>query len=141
MKQALSFLTLGVHDLDRMKEFYRDVFGWKPIKDNDGIVFFKLNGIILALFPAEELADDIGVKNNGKGFKRFSLAMNFGSEQEVNDAFGRLKEKGAKVLKEPEKVFWGGYRGYVADAEDNYWELAYNPFLKMDEAGNVITHK
>lgn len=25
--------------------------------------------------------------------------------------------------------------------EDNLWEIAYNPFLDMDESGNVVGHK
>lgn len=140
MKQLLNFITLGVHDLDKMKSWYKEKFGWKTLKDSDGIVFFKLNGFILALFPADELADDVGVKQDGKGFKRFTLAINYKSEQEVDKAFEDLAKKGVKTIKEPQKVFWGGYSGYIADAEDNYWELAYNPFLEMDDKGNVVTH-
>jgi predicted enzyme related to lactoylglutathione lyase len=49
MKQRLTFLTLGVNDLEKMKTFYSDVFGWKTLKDGDGIVFYRLNGIILGL--------------------------------------------------------------------------------------------
>jgi hypothetical protein len=33
-----------------------------------------------------------------------------------------------KILKSPEKVFWGGYRGYISDIEGNAIEIAYNPF-------------
>lgn len=140
MKQLLHFITLGVRDLDLMKTWYMQKFGWKPMKDENGIVFFKLNGFILALFPANELAEDIGVSNDGKGFKKISLAINFNSESEVDEAIDDLKKKGVKIVKEPQKVFWGGYHAYVVDAEENYWELAYNPFLKMDEDGNVASH-
>lgn len=62
MQQRLSFITLGVNDLDSVKNFYIEKFGWKPLKDSDGIVFFKLNGFILALFPNEELAKDANLK-------------------------------------------------------------------------------
>ena len=141
MKQLLNFLTIGVNDLDKMKSFYKDKFGWETLKDSDGIVFFKLNGFILGLFPANELAEDISIIQDGSGFKRFTMAINYNSEQEVDKTFADLKQKGVKVIREPEKVFWGGYRGYIADIEDNYWELAYNPFLELDENGNVIAHK
>ncbi len=141
MKQQISFLTIGVNDLDKMKNFYKEKFEWTTIKDSDGIAFFKLNGFILGLFPANELAEDAGVPQDGQGFKRFALAINFNSEEEVNKAFDELRHKGVKIIKEPEKVFWGGYRGYIADIEDNYWEFAYNPFLELDKEGNVMTHK
>jgi len=140
MKQQLTFLTLGVNDLEKMKSFYSEIFGWKTLKDSDGIVFYRLNGIILALYPAGELAEDIGVNAKGNGFKKFSLAINFHSEKEVDSAFIVLQKKGVQVIKTPEKVFWGGYRGYVSDPEENYWELAYNPFLEMDKLGNVKGH-
>lgn len=141
MQQRLSFLTIGVTDLKAMKAFYIEKFGWKPSKDddNDGIAFFKLNGFVLGLFPAEELAEDAGVAQDGAGaFKRMTMAINMRSEKEVNETFATLKAKGVTITKAPEKVFWGGYRGYVADIENNLWEIAYNPFMEMDDAGNVI---
>ncbi len=141
MKQLLNFITLGVDDLDKVKKFYQEKFGWTPLKDSNGIAFFKLNGFILGLFPNNELAKDAGVPDDGRGFKRFTLAINFKTEQEVDKAFDDLKQKGVKIIKAPEKVFWGGYRGYIADIENNLWEIAYNPFLELDSEGNVVTHK
>ena len=141
MKQQVSFITLGVDNLEETKKFYIEKFGWKPIKDSDGIVFFKLNGFILGLFPANELAKDAGVNSNGKGFKKFALAINLNSESEVDKVFKELRQKNVKVIKDPEKVFWGGYRGYIADNEQNLWEIAYNPFLEMDKEGNVLGHQ
>lgn len=140
MNQQLHLLTLGVKDLGAMKRFYTEKFGWTTLIDRDGIVFIKLNGIILALFPEHELAEDAGVKNDGKGFKRFTLAVCLKSEKEVDEKFSLLRSRGVKVVKEPEKVFWGGYRGYVSDPEHNLWEIAYNPFLKFDRDGNIAGH-
>ena len=141
MDQRISFLTIGVKDLDAMKHFYNTVFGWTPVKDSDGIVFYKLNGFILALYPATELAEEVNTTDDGEGFKRFSLSVNFRSEAEVDAIFGSLELKGAKVIRMPEKVFWGGYRGYIGDIEGNCWELAYNPFLDLDSSGNVKSHQ
>lgn len=134
MKQTLTLITLGVQNFPAMKSWYKETFGWTPFQENDNIVFFKLNGgTVLSLFPAHELAEDIGVPQDGLGFKRFTLAINFRSEQEVDEATEDLRRKGVKIVCEPEKVFWGGYRGYIADPEDNYWELAYNPHLLPDD--------
>jgi len=38
-----------------------------------------------------------------------------------------------KIVKEPQEVFWGGYSSYVADPDENLWEICYNPYLEMDE--------
>ena len=132
MNQRISFITLGVNDLNAMKQFYIEKFGWTPMKEEEGIVFFQMNGFILGLYPARELAEDANVPNDGHGFKRFTLAINLKSEEEVNEVFVQLKEKGVTVVREPEKVFWGGYRGYIADIENNYWEFAYNPFIEIE---------
>ena len=137
MDQRLNFITLGVANLPVMRAFYIDKFGWTPMQDDEGIVFFRLNGMVLALYPSRELAEDIGTSGGGAGFKRFSLSVNFNSIEEVDLAYQRLIEKGVRSVRPPEKVFWGGYRGYIADPEDNFWELAYNPFLALDADGNV----
>lgn len=139
-EQRVSFITLGVDDLEATKQFYITQFGWTPVKD-DGIVFFKMNGFILGLFPRHELAADAGVSGEGSGFKGITLAYNARSEAEVDAIMERLAENGVRIVTPAEKVFWGGYRGYIADNENNLWEIAYNPFLDMDEAGNVIYHK
>lgn len=141
MDQRLTFVTLGVNDLAAMTKFYTEQFGWIPMKKVDSIVFFKLNGTILGLFPASDLAADIGIVNDGSGFKRFTLAVNYATEQDVDVVFDRLSQNGVRIVKSPEKVFWGGYSGYVADIENNYWEIACNPFLEMDEDGNAVRHK
>lgn len=140
--QKISFFTLGVKDLERMKNFYKEVFGWVPEKDNDGIVFFKLNGFIFGLYPVDALAEDIGIRQDGQdGFKGCTLAMNYRSEAEVDLTFTTLVTKGARAVLQPERVVWGGYRGYIADPENNYWELAFNPFLEMDDQGNIRSHQ
>ncbi len=78
---------------------------------------------------------------DGSGFKRFTLAFNLRSEQEVDQLFLELREKEVKIIQQPKKVFWGGYRGYIVDPDNNLWEIAYNPFLILDQQGNVIGHK
>jgi catechol 2,3-dioxygenase-like lactoylglutathione lyase family enzyme len=141
MEQRLSFITIGCADLDKLKQFYIDKFKWAPLKDSDGIVFFKLNGFILSLFPTNELAADARVPGYGNGFKKFTLAINYKSEKEVDEVFKTLQGRGVKVIKAPQKASWGGYSGYVADIEGNLWEIAFNPFLEMDDKGNVLTHR
>lgn len=138
MEQRITFFTLGVDNLARMSQWYQDVFGWTPLKNEEGVCFFKVGGSILGLYPSADLAEDIGIQQDGSGFKRVALAINLRSEKEVDAAIENLRAKGARIIRDPENVFWGGYRGYIADPEDNYWEIVYNPFLELDEYGNVI---
>ena len=141
MNQRLTYVTLGVSNLEEMTSFYKEKFGWTPLKEMEGICFFKLNGIILALFPAKELAEDAGITFHSSKWKQMSFSINFNSEKEVDQNIAALKKKGVSIIKKPQKVFWGGYSSYVQDPESNLWELAYNPFLEMDENGYVSGHQ
>ena len=79
------------------------------------------------------LADDAQVKNDAGTYRGFSLAHNARSEAEVDALFKEALALGASALKTPQKVFWGGYSGYVADPDHNYWEIAFNPFMPSDD--------
>jgi catechol 2,3-dioxygenase-like lactoylglutathione lyase family enzyme len=132
MEQRLTFITLGVKDLKASIDFYENKLGWKRSElSKDDIVFFELNGIHLSLYPRNELAKDATVDPAGNGFKGFTLSYNAGSEREVDDLINALKKKGVQIIKEPQKVFWGGYSSYIADPDGNLWEIAYNPFIKL----------
>jgi hypothetical protein len=138
MEQRLTIITLGVSDLKKSTDFYKTKFGWKKSElSNEHISFFTLNGIQLALYDRNELAEDATVNSNGYGFKGFTLAYNTKSEKEVDQLIEKLRAEGVKIIKEPQKVIWGGYSSYVSDLDGNLWEIAFNPFLKLNEDGNV----
>tara|TARA_R110002096_G_scaffold152972_7_gene316517 strand:+ start:20541 stop:20966 length:426 start_codon:yes stop_codon:yes gene_type:complete len=139
MEQRLTIVTLGVKDLNNASAFYEDKFGWKKMNSsNEFIHFFKLNGILLSLYPKEKLAEDTTVNYKDNGFKGFTLAYNTRSKEEVDELVEILENKGVKIIKKPKDAFWGGYSSYVSDPDGNLWEIAFNPFLPLDENGNVI---
>jgi uncharacterized glyoxalase superfamily protein PhnB len=39
------------------------------------------------------------------------------------------------MVKQPHRVFWGGYSGYVADLDGHLWELAHNPGFQLTADG------
>lgn len=139
MEQRLTIVGLGVEDLQVSSQFYEEKFGWKKMKSsNEGITFFQLNGILLSLYPNEKLAEDATVSPEGNGFKGFTLAFNTRTKEEVDTLIAELDAKGVKIVKRPQSVFWGGYSSYIADPDDNLWEIAFNPYLPLDEAGNTL---
>ncbi len=142
MEQRLTIVGLGVDDLTTSNDFYENILGWKKLpSSNDDISFFQLNGILLSLYPREKLAEDAQVPHEGSGFKGFSLAYNTRSKEEVDDIITTLENKGVTIVKHPEDVFWGGYSSYIADPDGNLWEIAFNPFLPLDEKGNALASK
>jgi catechol 2,3-dioxygenase-like lactoylglutathione lyase family enzyme len=130
MEQRLTIITLGVNDLDTSIDFYENKFGWERSEmSNKDIVFYRQNGFYLSLYSRTELAKDASVSATGNGFNGFTLSYNTASKKEVDDLIHSLKSHGVRIVKEPEKVFWGGYSSYIADPDDNLWEIAFNPFL------------
>ncbi len=138
MNQNLHIVTLGVSDFARSLQFYRDGLGWKMSSaSNDGIAFFSMGGVVFALYPRQELADDATVPADGNGFQGFTLAHNARSEQEVDAILKHAASVGAKIVKPAQKAIWGGYSGYFADPDGFLWEVAYNPFFPFDESGAI----
>ena len=138
MDQHLHIVTLGVKDLEISRKFYSEILGWKQsTASNQAISFIQAGGVVLALFPRDELAKDALVAAEGNGFSGFTLAHNVASEKEVDDVIADLKSKGVMITKEPQKMFWGGYSSYFADPDGFLWEVAYNPDFPFDENGNV----
>ena len=137
MNQHIHLITLGVRDFEASKKFYAETLGWKISRPQEGIAFFQAGGVVLSIYPRELLTEDALISPEGNGFAGFTLAYNVQSEAEVDEIIGDLKAKGVKIVKEPQKVFWGGYSSYFADPDDYHWEVAYNPFFEFDEKGNL----
>ena len=133
MKPKISLITLGVADLEKSLHFYRDGLGFKThnYTDGDEAIFFKLEGTWLSIFPKNKLAADVTVSPDGMGFSGFSLAHNTGSKAKVDEVFNLAVSVGAKPVKKPQDVFWGGYSGYFSDPDGYLWEVAYNPFTDL----------
>lgn len=137
MEQRLSVVTLGVSNLDRSRRFFEDGLGWQRSTEDEGIVFYQVNGSVLALFPRDELAHDANVPGEGRGFGGITLAYCARSREEVDRVLAQAEEAGARILKPAEDAFWGGYSGYFADPDGHPWEVAWNPHWALTEAGDV----
>lgn len=133
----ISIITLGVSDIARSTAFYERL-GWtKSSVSQDTITFIQLKGIVLALFSRATLAKDANLDDSAVGFSGITLAHNVASPAGVDAVFKFALACGATQVKAPEKVFWGGYSGYVADPDGHLWEIAHNPFVTMDRQGHL----
>jgi len=131
MKPKISLITLGVTNLTRSTKFYADLGFPLDNNSNEHVSFFSLEGTWLGLFPKEELAKDAAVSADRSGFQSFTLAHNVGSSTEVDATLLHAVQCGAELVKEGQKVFWGGYSGYFKDPDGFLWEVAHNPFMDL----------
>lgn len=142
MEKRLSLVTLGVADLDRAMRFYQHMGLDRHQGITDGVAFFQVGGMILALFPQEELAKDAGLDPADAGAlpqpsSRMALGYNTRSEQEVDDMIALAERSGGRVVKPAQKAFWGGRSGYFADPDGHLWEVAHNPAFPIADDGTV----
>ncbi len=137
MEQRISVITLGVADLDRSRRFYEEGLGWRRSNQSDEIVFFEANGLIVALFPLDQLAADAQVPSVGEGFRGVTVAYCTRTQAEVAALLSQAEKAGARIVKPAQDVFWGGYSGYFADPDGHLWEIAWNPDWTLDGDGNI----
>lgn len=142
MKPRITVVTLGVKSLKNARAFYGKGLKWKEAPGgNDSVAFYDLGGLVLSVFGREDLAKDAKVPSKGSGFRSVALAQNVSSPKEVNKVLADAKKAGATITKKGEKTFWGGYAGYFADPDGHLWEIAHNPFWKLDKQGRVVFPK
>jgi uncharacterized glyoxalase superfamily protein PhnB len=132
--QRVTLITLGVADLSRARGFY-ETLGWVAHEATEGVAFYRMGGLALALFGRAALAEDQGRAGATLGTGAMTLAQNFPDREAVDAAFAQAVAAGGTPLKRPEAVFWGGYSGYYADPDGHVWEVAHNPFWPLDDAG------
>lgn len=135
MQQQIAVVTLGIADLSRSRRFYTGGFGWTPVFENDEVIFYQMNGLMLATWIKAGLETDMQRSLTSPG--AFALAQNVHAESEVQPLLDRLAANGGKILRDGDAPAHGGFRGYIADPDDHAWEIAWNPAWTIDEYGLV----
>lgn len=136
MQQQISVITLGVADLARSRRFYGEGFGWTPVFQNEEIVFYQMNGLVLGTWLIGALEADSG-RSGLAAPGAFSLAHNVATREEVQPVLDRLASHGGRLLRAVAEPPHGGLTGYVADPDGHAWEIAWNPAWPIDAEGHV----
>jgi uncharacterized glyoxalase superfamily protein PhnB len=139
--QRVSLITIGASNLPILRSFYKSL-GWEETEiSSDTYAVFKTAGVLLSLFPIDELAKEAGVQitYNTESYRGVTFAINVNKPEEVDVTIQEIKNAGGKILREPSEVFWGGRTAYFADPENNLWEVTWNPTAVFDEKGAMIS--
>jgi uncharacterized protein len=118
-------ITIGVVDMQRAKEFYKDGLGLLVKKDYRKFVMFSgADGTSdLGMYEREALADDAAVDPDGSGFRGFSITHVVDSASRVDALLARAARAGGSIVKAALPAGGGGYSGYFADPDGNLWRV------------------
>jgi predicted lactoylglutathione lyase len=134
MKPKIGLITLGVQDVQRAKAFYLGL-GFTQhgeAKEDEQMIMLKAEGTWLGLYPWKLLAEDAQVPaSDMNAFRGVTLAHLEPTKADVDRVIDEARALGAKVVKEAQDVFWGGYSGYFVDLDGHLWEVAMNPFTDL----------
>lgn len=134
MKPRISVITLGVDDLEKSLQFYRDGLGLQTQGiigkefEHGAVAFFDLQpGLKLALWPRNSIAHDTGIAVAPVSATEFTIGHNVSSRDEVDAVMLQAQDAGAIIVKQAQTTFWGGYAGYFQDPDRHLWEVVWNP--------------
>lgn len=136
MKPRINTITLAVQDLERSLRFYRVGLGFETegiigsefpgtVDLPDGrVAMFQLeNGVILAIYPATELAKDAGLEPKTTAAPGFSIGHIVETRSEVDALLMQAQAAGGRLVGAIGERPWGIYSGYFLDPDENLWEI------------------
>jgi catechol 2,3-dioxygenase-like lactoylglutathione lyase family enzyme len=139
MEARISLLTLGVADVRRAVAFYRGGLGL-PLSSasvEGEVAFFRAGGTVLSLWRRAAFAADLGVAEEGSGFKAVALAHNVTAPELVDATLAEAARAGGTIVKPAGETVFGRH-GYFADPDGHVWEVAWNPSFPFAADGSLI---
>jgi catechol 2,3-dioxygenase-like lactoylglutathione lyase family enzyme len=102
--KRIPHITLGASDIKKAVSFYEEILGLEKIGEWPAYAIFDIAGVELGLQPRQKpeiclLVDD------------------------VDKAYGDLKDKGVKFLSEPKDQDWGGRAATFVDPDGNIFVI------------------
>jgi catechol 2,3-dioxygenase-like lactoylglutathione lyase family enzyme len=118
-------VTIGVADMKRAKDFYRDGLGLPVKKDYRKFIMFDGDGASdLGMYRREALADDAAVDPAGDGFRGFALTHVVESAERVEALLARAERAGGTIVRPARGTDRCEYSGCFADPDGNLWTVS-----------------
>jgi len=138
VEPRLDVITLAVADLELALAFYRRLgleskgivaTEWvdETTGANGAIAMFKLeSGLLLNLYPRDDLAKDAAIPVGPPQSGEFSLAQLVPSRNQVDELLQKAAAAGGTVTPAHDRP-WGIYSGYFRDLDGHLWEIIWKP--------------
>lgn len=125
MKAKIDMLGLITPRFEAMRDFYRDVMGFRITLELDNHIEFESEGVRFALSTPQVMASitEHPSYQEKKAGQSFELAFRSNSPAEVDKDFDALLKKGAVAVKAPADMPWNQRTAFFADPDGNIHEI------------------
>ena len=123
MKAQINLITIWTNDIDKMKEFYNVVLGFRIESDLGNYVEFENDGVRFAICMRDVMygySSEYRKESLGQGFE---LAFPCENPNDVDESFNMLICNGATSVHEPQDMPWNQRVALFADPDGNIHEI------------------
>jgi predicted enzyme related to lactoylglutathione lyase len=121
MFSGLRTVIYKVTDIEKARDWYSLLLGFKPYFDEAFYVGFNVAGYELGLQPVENLSDNISTRT-----------ITYWGVEKIEEAFARIQSHGAIVVESIQDVGDGIKVATLADPFGNVVGIIENPHFKLD---------
>jgi catechol 2,3-dioxygenase-like lactoylglutathione lyase family enzyme len=123
MKAKINLITIWTDDIEKMKQFYNKVMGFKIKSDLGSYVEFESQGVRFAICLRKVMYSYSNEYKKESFGQIFELAFPCESPDDVDKAYKKLVAEGAKPICEPQNMPWNQRTALFADPDGNIHEI------------------
>lgn len=123
MKAVINLITIWTNDIDKMKNFYNKVLGFKIKNDLGNYVEFENSGVRFAICMREVMYSYSKEYEKEALGQAFELAFPCENPSDVDSSFRQLISMGATPIDEPRDMPWDQRTALFADPDGNIHEI------------------
>lgn len=123
MKPVINLITIWTDEIDRMRDFYNQILGFKIINDLGNYVEFENSGVRFAICLRNVMdgySNEYSKKAVGQSYE---LAFPCENPNDVDTSFKQLIAMGATPIHEPQDMPWNQRTALFADPDGNIHEI------------------
>jgi lactoylglutathione lyase len=116
--------VLFVEDLERAKDFYVDVLGFRFGFGDDGGIGFFIGDVMFLLVTLPSASDllpgeEVGTTRGQRSVGLFNIFV-----ENVDDAYALLRSRGVAFIVDPMDREWGRRTAHFKDPDGYVWEIS-----------------
>jgi lactoylglutathione lyase len=123
LKARINLITIWTNDINKMRNFYNQVLGFKIKNDLGNYVEFESDGVRFAICMRQVMYDFSKEYEKKAGGQSFELAFPCEEPEDVDSSYAQLIERGAASIHEPKNMPWNQRTALFADPDGNIHEI------------------